>query len=92
MATGMARGYARMKEIGAESAARSEVLVKELLATLPRQPTPIDRVLAVAIAAATLKLERQLAMGRDTTSARRALVEAIASSPFAPEPAREAAQ
>jgi hypothetical protein len=82
------RGYRRMKEIGAENKARAEVVAAELLATLSRQPTPIDRVMALTVAAATVKLENQLVLGRDTTTARRALVEALAGSPFAPEQAR----
>lgn len=90
--TMMARGHRRMKELGAERKARADVIASELLGTLKRQPTPIDKVMALAIASATVKLETKLAMGRDTTLARRALVEAINSSPFAPEQAREAAQ
>ncbi len=79
-----ARGLRRMKEVGAERKARAEVVATELLATLSRQPTPVDRILAFAVGAATARLEHQLELGRDTTSARRALVEAIEKSPFAP--------
>lgn len=86
--TGLARGHRRMKEIGSERKARSDVIVTELLATLSRQPTPIDRATALAIADATVRLESKIAQGRDTATARRALYEAIAMSPFA---AREAA-
>lgn len=83
------RGHARMKEIGAGHKARAEIVAAELLTTLTRPATPIDKVMAFTIGAATAKLEHKLSLGRDTTSARRALVEAIAESPFAPAQARE---
>jgi hypothetical protein len=79
----------RMKQLGAQDRARADVISNELLTTLTRSPTAIDRVWAMTVAAATVKLENQLAMGRDTTTARRALMESIAASPFAPEQARQ---
>lgn len=84
--TRLARGHRRMREIGADTKARSEIIVTELIKTLSRQPTPVDRAMALAIADATVRLENKITLGRDTTTARRALFEVIAASPFAPQP------
>lgn len=85
--TRLARGYARMQQIGSASKARSDEIVKELIATLARQPTPIDHAMALAIADATVRLENKIKQGRDTTIARRELFETIAATPFAPDTA-----
>jgi hypothetical protein len=86
------RGYKRMRELAQQDQAKAEVVAKELLDSLSRSVTPVDRVMAKAVAAAIVKLDRTLACGKDTGIARRALKEALAGSPFEPEPAREAAQ
>ncbi len=80
----IARGDARMRQIGATNKARAATISKELLATLSRSPTPIDRAMALAVADATVRLENKIEQGRDSTMARRALLEVIAASPFAP--------
>jgi hypothetical protein len=87
----LARGYARMRQLGQQDLAKAEVVAKELIDGLARPATPVDRIQARVVAALVCKLERTLACGKDTSRARRALTEAIANSPFAPAQAREAA-
>ena len=84
------RGYKRMKELARQDHAKADVVAKELLNSLSRPVTPVDKVMAKAVATAIVKLDRTLACGKNTTIARRALIEALAGSPF--ELAREATQ
>lgn len=84
------RGYKRMRELAQQDHAKADVVAKELLDSLSRPATPVDKVMAKAVASAIVKLDRTLACGKNADVARRALVEALAGSPF--EPVREATQ
>jgi hypothetical protein len=85
------RGYKRMRQLAEQDHARAKVVTQELLDSLSRTVTPVDRVMAKAVATAVVKLDRTLACGKDPSRARRALEEALSGSPFAPEQAREQA-
>ncbi len=86
------RGYKRMRELAELDRAKAEAVAKDLLGTLSRAATPVDKIMAKSLAIAIVKLDRKLADGKDAGIARRALVEALVGSPFAPESARLLAQ
>jgi hypothetical protein len=86
-----ARGWKRMRELSARNQLEIEVLTQELLASLGRAPRPIDRVIAEAVAAATVRCRRLREMGKDDSVERHALARMIDRSPFlnTPEPVTE---
>ncbi|MGJ5082728.1 hypothetical protein [Bradyrhizobium sp. HKCCYLS3013] len=75
-----------MKEITLETEAARQHVEADLLASLGRAPTPLDRIAAEQISAAVVRGRRLRASGRDDTGQRQQIAQLMRASGFKPAP------
>jgi len=81
----LARGRIRMREIARESEAERKAIEADLLASLGRTATPLDRIAAESISAAVVRARRLRACGRDDSEQRRQIAQLMRASGFRPD-------
>lgn len=82
----MARGRARMRELAAENEIERKAVEVELLASLGRAVTPLDRIAAESISAAVVRGRRLREHGRDDTAQRQQVAQLMRASGLKPQP------
>jgi hypothetical protein len=76
-----------MRELRAEAAREREALTVEILASLGRVPSAIDRIAAANLAALHVRANRIEASGRDASAIRQQITQAVRATGFKPQPA-----
>jgi hypothetical protein len=83
----LARGRARMRQLTKQYAIEHETLTAEILASLGRPASAIDRIAAANLAALHIRANRIEAAGRDASAIRQQITQAVRATGFKPQPA-----
>jgi phosphotransferase system HPr-like phosphotransfer protein len=81
-----------MRELRLEAAAERETLTAEILASLGRPASAIDRIAAANLAARHIRANRIEASGRDASAVRQQITQAVRATGFRPQPAAKQAE